>query len=125
MPIPTIEALVTEFGAYVSTTPASNSFVQSSVEKAVAYLGTKPLTTVGEATVEDGFLTPGGVELKIPEETYREEVMELAADIFYRRQAQNGVVSINALEGVPVRVARDPYKACDERLVRWVGLGFA
>lgn len=125
MPLPTVEELTTEFALYVSTPSANNTFVGSSVQKAVDYI----LGKVGtEPTMDwvDGYYVPVSYQaVPMPTSIYKEEVMELAADLFYRRQAQNGVASVNAMEGTVIRVARDPYKGCDERLIRWAGLGFA
>lgn len=62
---------------------------------------------------------------RMPQQQYEREVMELGADLFFRRQAKNGVVSVNALEGAIARVSKDPYAASEARLARFLGLGFA
>jgi hypothetical protein len=66
-----------------------------------AFLGTVLLTAqdmvwayVGDSTVPDTVLDLA--------------VMQVASELFHRRNAPNGVAQFAALDGTPVRVARDP-----------------
>lgn len=123
MALPTIDQLTEEFTSYVNA-KGDNQFVGKSVEKAVAYILEQVGVGPDGADVVDGYVTAGDVSVPMPDDTYTEEVMMLAADLFYRRQAQHGVITVNEMTGTPIRVAQDPYKACDARLARWQ-LGFA
>lgn len=114
MALPTEAELVDEFAEYVNTPKASNKHVERSVKKATAYIH-----RVAGTVVDDVLTVP------MPDETYTEEVMELAADLFWRRQAQHGIVNVDQMTGQAVRVARDPYAAADVRLHRWLGPGIA
>lgn len=124
---PTLSELVTALSTYVNTSAGENTYVQSCTEEAVAFIGQRfnpGILTIDPpaAGLADYIAAP--LE-RMPVETYTREVMELGADLFYRRQAQNGIVSVNALEGTIARVSRDPWAAAELRLTRWLGLGFA
>lgn len=124
---PTLTDLTAALATYVDQPAAGNTYVSSCAKEAVAFIGQKfdralIVDQSVDDSLEDFILTP--LE-KMPQATYVREVMELGADLFYRRQAQNGIVSVNAMEGTIARVSRDPWKASEERLARWLGMGFA
>lgn len=122
MALPTIDDLVTATGKYVNTVPASNEFVRESVLEAVDYIDDRyPAQTTTQ--IVDGYAvevtSPAGVRISL----YKGEIVRLSADLFWRRQAQNGVVGVNAMDGSAIRVAQDPFAASDKRTQRWGGLG--
>lgn len=123
MALPTLTELTSDLGVYVDSTSADNAFVTICCAQAVTYIGHKIDRTIVSEDAAD-YITAKITE-KMPLSQYQREVQELGADLFYRRQAKNGVVSVNALEGTIARVARDPYAACDERMARFLGLGAA
>lgn len=53
-------------------------------------------------------------------------VLEVASELFHRRQAPNGVLQFSTFEGSnPVRVARDPMVAAYPILTPFMGSGIA
>ncbi len=129
MALPTLNELTTKLGDYVEKSNASNTYVGESCAQAVAFIGSRfdpTLTFDPEGLPEDAesYIVPA-IFTRMPQPSYVREVLELGADLFYRRQAKNGIVSVNALEGAIARVSKDPYAASEARLTRFVGLGFA
>ncbi|WP_396659518.1 hypothetical protein [Microbacterium sp.] len=124
---PTLDELAQALAEYVDTPAAGNTYVAACAREAVAFIGQKfDRTLIVDESLEDNLEDFIIVPLeKMPRATYVREVMELGADLFFRRQAQNGIVSVNAMDGTIARVSRDPWKASEERLARWLGLGFA
>jgi hypothetical protein len=51
--------------------------------------------------------------------------LECGSELFHRRSAPNGIAQFGALDGTPIRVARDPMIGVYPLLVRYVGLGTA
>lgn len=124
---PTLSELVTALAGYVNMSAADNTYVASCAGEAVAFIGQKfnPAVLAIDPPAEDlGDYIDAPLQ-RMPREAYEREVMELGADLFYRRQAQNGIVSVNAMDGTIARVSRDPWSAAEQRLSRWLGLGFA
>lgn len=63
----------------------------------------------------------------VPEAIMARAVLEVGADLFYRRAARNGVVNFgNGVEAASVvRINRDPMTQAYPLLSPYVGLGFA
>ena len=124
---PDLTSLIDALGAYVTTASADNKYVERCAREAVTFIGDK----FAPALAEDGDVSDDLQEYidaaceRMPRDIFIREVEELGADLFYRRQAQNGIVSVNAMDGVVARVSRDPWGAAEQRLTRWLGLGFA
>jgi hypothetical protein len=51
--------------------------------------------------------------------------LEVAADLYYRRTARNGIVGLNSLEVQPVRINRDPLTAVRPLWAPYLGPGIA
>lgn len=129
MALPTVEQLTADLGVYVDASPASNPYVGECCAQAVTFIGSRfdsSLMFAEDALPDsaDDYIVPA-IFKRMPPPSYEREVLELGADLFYRRQAKNGIVSVNALEGAIARVSKDPYAASEARLVRFLGLGFA
>lgn len=53
-------------------------------------------------------------------------VLEVGADLYYRRSARNGIAAFDSSETVnPVRIARDPMRAVDDILRPYLGPALA
>ena len=74
------------------------------------YLGLDPATSATR-------VIPAGVK--------RRACLEVASELYHRRNAPNGVAQFAALDGAPVRVARDPMLGAYPILNRFVPGGFA
>lgn len=62
----------------------------------------------------------------VPPATLDRALLEVAADLYYRRSTRNGVADFEGVEGLaPVRVNRDPLAAAYPILRPFVGGGFA
>ncbi|OYO16285.1 hypothetical protein CGZ94_04920 [Enemella evansiae] len=65
----------------------------------------------------------------VPPDIRDRAVLEVAADLFYRRETRNGVVAFGGQDGgasvAPVRVSRDPMKAATDLLRPYLGPGIA
>lgn len=63
---------------------------------------------------------------QVPEETRRRAVMEVAAELYHRKSAPNGIKSYGDLDGVAaVRVARDAMVAARPLLAPYLPLAIA
>lgn len=125
MPLPTIEELAEALQTHVDAKDDQATFITECVEQAVEFITSRVPNTDGGAEVVDGYLVPVGETSPLGEVLYRREVIDLGADLFYRRQAKNGIVSINTIDGSPVRISADPYKTAAARLGTLRPLGFA
>lgn len=128
MPIPaTPEAkladLVDGLGGYVTRSSGDNDFVEMSTHEAVQFIGLRFDSTTDLESEVNEFIAPALV--RMPWELYKREVLELGAELFYRRQARNGIVNVNQLDGAVTRIALDPYEASRKRLRDWLGAPFA
>lgn len=61
----------------------------------------------------------------VPEPVRQRAILEVGSELYHRRSAPNGVAQFAALDGAPVRVARDPMVGAYPILARYVGGGFA
>lgn len=123
MAVPTIDDLTAALGTYTNTKPSANEFVKKSVQEAVDYLGTRFPTVPAAEVDDDGYIVPTVLPAGVTASMYEGEIIRLGADLFWRRQAQNGVVGVNAMDGAAIRVAADPFASSDKRTQRWGGLG--
>lgn len=66
-------------------------------------------------------------DVEVPVEVEARAVLEVGADLFYRRAARNGVVNFGSgIEAASVvRINRDPMTQAYPLLAPYVGLGFA
>ena len=61
----------------------------------------------------------------IPAEILDRACLEVGAELFHRKSAKNGIAQFGAVDGQPVRIARDPMVAAYPLLDRFVKGGFA
>jgi hypothetical protein len=60
----------------------------------------------------------------IPSEVQDRAALEVASELFHRRQAPNGIAQFATVDGAsPIRVARDPLVAAYPLLTPWTGVG--
>ena len=99
--------MATELKDYVKCVPADHGFV------ADCALEAKDL-------VEE-YLTDNACPGKtIPPSIKARAILEVGADLFYRRTARNGVAGLDSPDGGAVRIARDPMKAAYDTLAPYV-----
>jgi hypothetical protein len=124
MALPTPAELAEALRTYVDArtgTPVED-YVEDCANDAIAFI-TRIAPNTTDTQVVDGILQ--NVDLASPlGDLYQREVIELGSELYYRKAARNGVVSIG-LDGSPIRISNDPYKAAEGRLARFVPLGFA
>ncbi|MGJ9424732.1 hypothetical protein ACHABX_02675 [Nesterenkonia halotolerans] len=102
-------ALVTKLAEYVQADPSGEQ----------AYLASCTAEAQAMVSQHTGTAT-------VPDPIKARAVLEVAADLYYRRKTRNGVADFADLEGAaPIRVARDPMTAAYPLLRPYVGLGFA
>lgn len=124
MPLPTIEELAAKLQVHVDAKDDQATFIAECAAQAVEFITGRVPNTEGGAEVVDGILVPVSEVSPLGVVLYAREVIDLGADLFYRRQAKNGIVSLNTVDGSPVRIASDPYKAAAARLATLRPLGF-
>jgi hypothetical protein len=124
MALPTIEQLTDKLREHVDAKTVSDEFLADFVREAVAYITMILPNTAGGAEVVDGVLVPLAESSPIGDDLYRREVIDLAADLYWRRQVKNGVVAVNA-EGGAIRISTDPWKAASARISTLQPWGFA
>lgn len=95
---PSDETLVSTLQAYVSAGPADQAYVTECAATAAALV----VAHTGGAA--------------IPGEVRRRAVIEVAADLFYRRQTRNGISSFADTDLNPYRITRDPLAAARDLL---------
>jgi len=101
------------------TPQALATYVQTDYASETAYL----TQCVEEAEEMISDHTTGAT---VPPKTRRRAVMEVSADLYYRRKTRNGVADFDGMENAaPVRVARDPMTAAYPILRPYVGPGIA
>lgn len=64
-------------------------------------------------------------EADIPSAVLDRATLETGSELFHRRQAPNGVMQFQTLDGSAIRVARDPMTPAYPLLVPYVGPGVA
>lgn len=47
----------------------------------------------------------------VPEEVVNRAILEVGADLYYRRASRNGIVGLDGIEPQPMRLSRDPMSA--------------
>lgn len=102
---------VEELRAYVGAGTADDSFLQDCWDEAEAMV----TAYVGQVVLP-------------PEAGPAQEraVLEVAAELFHRRQAPGGITQFATVDGpAPVRMARDPMLGAYPILARWMPGGFA
>lgn len=66
-----------------------------------------------------------GVTIDVPVEIINQAVTEVAAELFNRKNAKNGVMQFASADGAAVRIARDPMVAARPILQPFTGFGIA
>lgn len=61
----------------------------------------------------------------VPEVVLTRAIVEVASELYHRKNAPNGISQFATPEGNPIRVARDPMVAARPLLAPYVGGGFA
>lgn len=113
MALPTEETLKTALKSYVDGKTEHENYIAECVAEAVEFIESRVPNTTGD---DETVTSPLGA-------LYQREVLELGAELFYRKMARNGVVTVGP-DGNPIRISADPYKAAESRLVRFMPLGF-
>ncbi|NNG20301.1 hypothetical protein HJ590_12100 [Naumannella sp. ID2617S] len=93
-----------------------------------AYLGVEPSGFVAECTAEaDALVTQRVGQATVPASVRARAVLEVGADLWYRKQTRNGIAGFGSTEtGIqPVRIARDPMAAAEPILRPWLTPGIA
>lgn len=63
---------------------------------------------------------------EIPDELYDLALIECAADLYWRRQARNGIATFDGVDGIEtVNVRRDPLTGSRDVLAHYLGVGIA
>jgi hypothetical protein len=96
---------VSELREYVGTSTTDNDFLHSCIEQGQALV----VAYVGRHSV--------------PDTVFESCVLQVAAEVFHRRQAPNGIAQFSTMDGAPIRVARDPMTSVYPILGRYVGQG--
>lgn len=119
MALPTEAEMVAALRAHVDAGAADIPDLTECVREAMAFIEKRApatSTTVDEVTT---------VESPLGDVLYRREVKELGSELYYRKQARNGVVALNTMDGTPIRVSADPFRASSERIARHRPWGFS
>lgn len=124
MALPTIEELTEELKDFVDAPDEQATFIGECAAEAVEFITGRVPNTDGGAAVVDGILVPVTESSPLGDVVYKREVLELGAELFYRRQAKNGIVSTDSL-GNAIRISNDPWKVSAQRLATHRPLGFA
>lgn len=124
MTLPTPTELAEALRTYVdaATVGPVAEYVEDCTADAIAFI-TRIAPNTTDTQVVEGILQNVAVASPLGD-LYQREVIELGSELYYRKAARNGVVSIG-LDGAPIRISNDPYKAAEARLARFVPLGFA
>ena len=95
------------------------------VEQFQNYIGTKE-----DGAFVDGCLTSARLlvgndigQVSVPSTIVDQAVMTVASELFHRRSAPNGIAQFAAMDGSPVRVAKDPMNAVYPLLLPFVKTG--
>lgn len=102
--------------AYVGAPDADDAYVcDVTGQAAVLVVG-----FIGRAGVREADGTGTGA---VPWYIASRAIVEVASELYHRRNAPNGVAQFTGLEGSPVRVARDPMLGAYPLLTPFVGAG--
>ncbi|MGO2139833.1 MAG: hypothetical protein ACTH30_05425 [Leucobacter sp.] len=105
--------------------PAPRTLVER-VREYVGAVGTADENAVDDATAEATELVKNWIgKAAIPDAIRDRAIIEVAADLFYRRMARNGVMEFGGTDLAPFRIARDPMKAAYPLLSQFIPGGFA
>lgn len=126
MVLPTDEELVALLSTHVDAAPDLQQYIEECVAEAVAFIESRAPNdvTVTMAVVDGLVVESTSTSSPLGDVIYQREVLELGSELFYRRQARNGVVSVTP-DGNPIRVSADPWKAAAARLYSHRPWGFA
>ncbi len=106
----------TDLADYVGAPDADDQYVDdclATAGKMVAdHVARSPLVADDGSTVE------------VPDEITDRAVLEVGSELYHRRNAPQGVAQFAALDGAPVRIARDPMVAARPILAPYLGGGF-
>ena len=98
---------VDELHAYTNAATGDTDFLTSCVDQATALV----TRFIGSVTT-------------VPDAIADRAALEVASELFYRRQAPSGISQFATVEGAsPIRIARDPMVAAYPILTPWVGTG--
>lgn len=64
-------------------------------------------------------------DVEVPAPVLHRAILEVGSELYHRKNSPQGVAQFAALDGAPVRVARDPMVGAYPILSRFVGGGFA
>jgi hypothetical protein len=92
---------------YVGASAIDATYVEACYDQAVAMV---------DEFVGDAF---------VPDKVLLRAYLEAGSELFHRRSAPNGIAQFGALDGTPIRVARDPMIGVYPLIQRYVGLGMA
>lgn len=98
-----------DLGEYVKASDEDSAFVKECWDSAVALVTNRigPNTALVPTSIRDS------------------AYLAVGAEFFHKRQAPNGIAQFAALDGAPVRVARDPMVAGNAILDPFLPMGFA
>lgn len=106
----------TDLKAYVNASNSDDEFITSCLEQATA-LVTRYNRVWDSLT---GVYGPSAAPTAVVDRA----VLEVASELFHRRNAPNGVAQFASLDGSPIRVARDPMVGAYPLLNAYVVTGF-
>lgn len=69
------------------------------------------------------FIGGPGNPFSVPEIVVERAVLEVGADLFYRRASRNGIVPLDGIEPQAFRISRDPMAAAYPLLRRYLVMG--
>lgn len=88
--------------------PTELAWYVEALEDDAAYAATSKLEA---ETLVHGFIGGENNPYGVPAPALNRAVLEVGADLFYRRQARNGIASFDGMEAQPMRLNRDPMSA--------------
>lgn len=93
-----------QLAAYVQDGGAAPDYVAECLDEAAALVA--------------GYVKPANVRSEPPAHVLRRAVLEVGAELYHRRASRNGVVGLDAGPDnfAPLRITRDPLKACYDTL---------
>jgi predicted Zn-dependent peptidase len=97
----------TDLQAYVGASTSDISYVTDCFDEATALV----IQFVGKSYV--------------PKSIVDRAVLEVGSELYHRRSAPNGIAQFGALDGAPIRVARDPMVGAYPLLQRYMTVGIA